>query len=154
MGKLEILEMMKLGSPDDLMGKLGALDHYFYSKSLKRLHYGPQIVIEKFWMSCKLKKNKWDPNYLLFLFSKIAWWLPMFDFVIFCHLLRLMGIYREGAPVRIFEKFRSLFSPFSFFFSFMFFIFHFFLSLSFRGPFSSGAPGLCPPMPPSHYATD
>ena len=27
MGNLETLEMMKLGPPDDLMGKLGALDH-------------------------------------------------------------------------------------------------------------------------------
>ena len=27
MGKLESLAMMKLGSPDDLMGKFGALDH-------------------------------------------------------------------------------------------------------------------------------
>ena len=27
MGKLETLAMMKLGPPDNLMGKLGALDH-------------------------------------------------------------------------------------------------------------------------------
>ena len=43
------------------------------------------------------------------------------------------------------------FSSFSFF-SFIFFIFFFCLSLG--GPFSSLAPGHCPPMPPSCYATD
>ena len=42
--------------------------------------------------------------------SKIVWWLPISDFGIFCHLLRLMGIYRVGAPVRVFEKFCSLVS--------------------------------------------
>ena len=67
--------------------------------------------------------------------SKIVWWLPMFDFGIFCHLLRLMGIF---------------FFFFFFFFFFLFFILFFPLS---RGPFSSGAPGHCPPMPPSRYAT-
>ena len=51
----------------------------------------------------------------------------------------------------MFEKFRSLFSFLFFLFSFLFFIFIFFLSLG--GPFSYGAPGHCPPMPPSRYAT-
>ena len=62
------------------------------------------------------------------------WWLRMFDFGIFCHLLRLMGIYRVGAPVRVglFEKFRSHFSSVSFSFSFLFFNFFF--------PLLSGAP--------------
>ena len=58
------------------------------------------------------------------------WCLPIFNFGIFCHLLKLMGIYRVVAPVRVFGKFRSLFS---FFFSFLFFIFFFlfyFVSLS------------------------
>ena len=83
---------------------------------------------------------------------KIVWWLPMFDFGIFCHVLRLMGIYRVRAPVRVFEKLCFLFS-FLFFFLFVFHSsFYFCLSL-FRGPFSSGAPGHCPPMPPSRYAT-
>ena len=36
--------------------------------------------------------------------SKIVWWLPMFDFGIFCHLLRLMGIYRAGAPSGCLKK--------------------------------------------------
>ena len=79
----------------------------------------------------------------------------MFDFGIFCHPLRLMGIYRVG-PVLVFEKFRSLFSflPFLFFLVFCLFFFsilHLFVSLG--GPFSSGAPGHCPSMPPSRYAT-
>ena len=69
----------------------------------------------------------------------------------FCHLLGLTGIYRVGAPVWTFETFRSLFLPFPFFL-FDFFPF-FFLSLP-LGPCSSGAPGHCPPMPPSRYATD
>ena len=37
-------------------------------------------------------------------------------------------------------------------FSFLFFLF-FFSSLSLGAPFSSGAPGHCPPMPPARYAT-
>ena len=56
----------------------------------------------------------------------------MFDFGIICHLLRPMGIYWVGAPVRVFEKFHSLFSflPFLFFSSFLFFSCIFCLSLS------------------------
>ena len=76
--------------------------------------------------------------------SKIVWWLPMFDFGIFCHLLRLMGIYRVRAPVRVFDVFIYLFLPpflpfFVFCFCFVIFFssFSLFLSLS-RGPFSSG----------------
>ena len=60
-----------------------------------------------------------------------------------------MGIYRVGAPVREFENFCSLFSFFLFFFLFYSSLF----SLSLGGPFSSWAPGHCPPMPPSHYTT-
>ena len=90
-------------------------------------------------MSCKLKKNTWDPNYPLFLlYFKDCVKLPMFDFGISCHLLRLMGICR----IRVFEKFRSPFSflPFLFvFFSFLFFFLFFIFSLLFlslsRGPF-------------------
>ena len=40
-----------------------------------------------------------------------------------------------------------------FHFSFLFFIFFFFFCLSLSGPFSYGAPGHCPSMPPSRYAT-
>ena len=104
-------------------------------------------------MSCKLKKNTWGPiifdcsSYI----SKIVWWLPMFDFGSFCHIFRLMGIYR----VPYLKSF--VLSLFFFFFSsiFIFFIFLkiFCCSLSFGGPCSSGAPGHCPPVPPSRYAT-
>ena len=64
--------------------------------------------------------------------------------------------YIGWGPFQVFENFRSLFSflHFLFFFSFLFFHFLFCLSLSpSRGPFSSWAPGHCPPMPPSRYAT-
>ena len=81
-------------------------------------------------------------------------------FGIFCHILRLMGIYRVGPPSGYLKSlflsflfFSFFYSSFSFsFFSFLF-LFFFFLSLSLEGPFSSGAPGHCPPMPPSCYAT-
>ena len=73
----------------------------------------------------------------------------MFDFGISVIYLRLIGIYRVGAPVWLFEKFRSLFS---------FIVFCLSLSLSLSvgaplapGPISSGAPGHCPPMPPGRY---
>ena len=85
--------------------------------------------------------------------SKIVWWLPMLGFGIFCHLLRLMGIYQVGPPSKCFEQisFSLFFSSFSFFFS----ILHFLFALSFGGPFSSGAPGhvhLCHPVAtPLHW---
>ena len=70
--------------------------------------------------------------------SRIVWWLPMFDFGIFCHLLRLMGIYWVGAPVRVFEKFCSLFFlPFFFFYSSFFYSLFFPLS---RGPLLAPGP--------------
>ena len=51
--------------------------------------------------------------------SKIVWWLPMFDFGIFCHLLKLMRIYRMGPCPGIWKVLFSLF-PSSFFFFFFF----------------------------------
>ena len=72
----------------------------------------------------------------------------MFDFGIFCHPLRLMEIYRKGAPSGLLKSF-----VLSFLFFLFFFFLHIFVSLSHRGPFSSGAYGHCPPMPPSRYAT-
>ena len=82
----------------------------------------------------------------------------MYDFGIFCHLLRLMGLHRVGDPSGYLKSvvfsFLSLFPFFPFnFLSFFLFFLSCFLSLS-RGPFSSGAHGHCPPMPPSRYATD
>ena len=67
----------------------------------------------------------------------------------FCHLLGLTGIYRVGPPSGHLKRFVLSF----FLFLFFFLILIFFLSLP-LGPFSSGAPGHCPPMPPSRYATD
>ena len=102
-------------------------------------------------MSCKMKKNTWGPN--PHCSSHISKMITSVDFGILCHLLRFMGIY-QVPPLRVFGNAHSLFSflPFLFvFLSFLFFIF--FFSLSLGGPFSSGAPGHCPPMPPSRYAT-
>ena len=97
-------------------------------------------------MSCKLKKNTRSPNSPLFLL--IVWWLPMFDFGIFWHLHRLMGIYRVRAPVGVFEKFCSVslffsllpffFFLFPFFFSLFFFLSFFGLSLWGGGPLAPG----------------
>ena len=54
----------------------------------------------------------------------------MFDFGIFCHLLRLMGLYRVGAPSGYLKSIVLSFSFLPFFlFRFRFFIF-FFVSLS------------------------
>ena len=57
--------------------------------------------------------------------SKIVWWLPMFDFGIFCHLLKLKRIYRMGPRPGIWKVSFSLFlsSFFFFFLPFLFFIF-------------------------------
>ena len=72
----------------------------------------------------------------------------MFDFGIFCHLLRLLGIYRVEAPVRVFEKYLSLFSFLPFlFFLFFFFILHFLFSLSLGAPLAPG------PLDIVHHAT-
>ena len=63
-------------------------------------------------------------------------------------------VYRVGAPSGYLKSFLLSFL-FFLFFSFCFFSilrFLFCLSLS-RGPFSSGAPGHCPTMPSSRYAT-
>ena len=73
----------------------------------------------------------------------------MFDFGVFCHLLRLMGIYRVGPPSGYLKSFVLSFLPF--FFSILFHS-SFFPSLS-GATFISGAPGHCPPIPPSRYAT-
>ena len=91
----------------------------------------------------------------------------MYDFGIFCHLLRLMGIYRVEPPSGYLKSVvlslslclclsvcLSVSLSLSLSVSFIFFLsFFFFFCLSFGGPFSSGAPGYCPPMPPSRYAT-
>ena len=72
MGKLETLAMMKFGPPDDLMGEIGGprpliLFKPFDNSTALFQTYGPQILIEKFYMSCKLKKDTFGPNSPLFL---------------------------------------------------------------------------------------
>ena len=72
-------------------------------------------------MSCKLKRiHRALSLYCSSYISNIVWWLPMFDFCIFRHLLRLMGIYRVG-PSSGYLK--------SFVLSFLFFVFFFFFSI-------------------------
>ena len=71
--------------------------------------------------------------------------------LVFFVIYRLMGIYQVGAPSRYLKSFVLSFLFFLFLFFFLFYSSFFCLSLG--GPFSSGAPGHCPPMPPSRYAT-
>ena len=106
-------------------------------------------------MTCKLKKKIHEapiPHFLSHI-SKIVWRLPMFDFCIFCHLPRLMRIYRVGPPSGYLKSFFPSFQFFLSFFFFFSFLGVFFFCIFLGGPFSSGAPGHCPPMPPSCYAT-
>ena len=108
----------------------------------------PQILFKRF-NTASLHSNLWAPNFdweildvvqaekeymgpqfsiVHLIFQR---WLPMFDFGIFCFLRRLIGIYRVGASIWVFEKFRSLFSfLLLFFFSFL----HFFFVSLYRGP--------------------
>ena len=93
---------------------------------------GPKFLLRNFGCHTSWKRihgalNLHCSSYI----SKIVWWLSMFDFGIFCHLLRLMRIYRVGVrPVWVFEKFRSLFSFLPFLFSSFFPSFSIFPSLS------------------------
>ena len=139
-GQIRDLSNDEIGTRDDLIGKLRTLDHIFFSNGLIRLN-------------CALS-NVWAPNfhwemldvmqeYMVALIlhcssyvSKIVWWLPIFEFGIFSHLLKLMGIHWMGPPSGYLKS-----SVLSFLF-FMFFLFYssfsvlfiyFFLSLS-QGP--------------------
>ena len=155
---------MKVWLPDDLMKKLGALDHLFFSNGLIRFHctlsnsvLGPKFYLRNFRCHASWKKNIFV--HCFFYISKIVWWLPLFDFGIFCHLLRLMGIYWMGGPHPgiwkvLFCHFFLPFLSFSFSFVFLFFSSFSFFIVSLGGPLSFGAPEHCPPMPPSRYATD
>ena len=130
--------------PGDLMGKLGALNHLLFSNGLIRLH----CTLSNLWapnfnweilddMQAEKKNHEAPILHISSHISKIVWWLPMFDFGIFCHLFRLMGIYQVGASSGYLKSFvpSFLFFLFSFLssFSFSFFFSFFFLSLS-RGP--------------------
>ena len=124
-------------------------------------------------MSFELKRGTWGPNSPLFfsyfkdfvLITNIRftyWALSGVKFSINYYDLRgyivfspRLGIWNVSL---FFFSLSFIFSPFClFFFSFPFFLFFFFiffiLSLSLGGPFSCGAPGHCPSMPPSRYAT-
>ena len=93
---------------------------------------GPKFKLEKIRChACWKRKHGVLNLHCSFYISKIVWWfIPMFDFGIFCHLLRLMGNgdISGGGPVRVFEHFCSLFSFFPFLFVFS--ILHYFPSLS------------------------
>ena len=76
----------------------------------------------------------------------------MITIVWFWYFLSSTETHRDisgGGPSRYLKSF--ILSFLFFCFSFLFFIFIFVVFL--RGPLSSGAPGHCPPMPPSRYAT-
>ena len=63
MGKLETLAMVKLGPHDDLMRKLGAPDHYFFSNglTLSNLWAGPNFNWEILDVMQAEKDYIWGP---------------------------------------------------------------------------------------------
>ena len=76
-------------------------------------------------MSCKLRKNTWGPNSPLFrlYFKDCVMITNVWFWYFLSSILKIMGIYIGcPPPVRVFEKFRSLFLS-SFFFPFLFFTF-------------------------------
>ena len=154
----------------DLMGKLGPLDHTFFSNGLIRLHctfsnyiMGPKFSLRNFRWHVSLKGAYMVvpiPHRSSHI-SKVLCWLPILDFGIgpsvgssFLSTTRLM--YGDISCRITFWVVFFLCSFLSFFFSFIFsflnFLFFFFLSVS-GAPFSSEAPGHCPPMPSARYAT-
>ena len=85
--------------------------------------YGPQILIEKF--RCYASWKRIHGALILHCsvyISKIVWWLKCLILVFSVIYLNSWG-YIGWGPVRVFKKFRSLFSFLPFFFSFLFFIF-------------------------------
>ena len=176
-GKLETLAMGKLGPPDDLMGEIGALDHKLFSNGLIRLRcaLSNSMAPDFNWeilddMQAEKIHEAPIPIFRL-IFRRLC-----DDYQ--CLILVFSVIYLDscngdisgGWPSSGFWKvlFPLFFSSYSFSFLFFFFSFSFVFSFVFsflffssfsilslsRGPFSSGAPGHCPPMPPSRYATD
>ena len=117
---------------------------------------GPKSLLRNFRSHASWKIIHGAPNlHCSYNISKIVWWFSMLILIFSVIYVDSRG-YIGWAPVRVFEKFRSLFS--FIFFLFFFFPFFFYSSFSFfpclsGGPFSSGVPGHCPPMPPSRYAT-
>ena len=128
--------------PDDLMVKFGPRPLIL----LKRFNTAPLHSFKLMGPEFKLKKFRWHASWkrihgvlnlhCSFYISKIVWWfIPMFDFGIFCHLLDSwgMGIYRVGPPSGYLKSFVLPFLPFIFFF-FLFYSSLFFLSLG--GPWT------------------
>ena len=133
---------MKLGPPrwpdGEIWGPRPLFFFFFKRFKTAPLHsfklMGPKFKLRNFRCHASWKRihgalNLHFSSYI----SKLVWWLPMFDFDIFCHLLRLMGIYRVGPHPGIFKTFVLSFHFllfFSFCSSFLFFIFFFSPSLS------------------------
>ena len=154
MGKLEILAMVKSGPLYDLMGKLGPRPRIIFKRF--NINTAPSLycTFSNIWApnfnweilddSASWKKSHKAPiPHFSSHLSKIVWWLPMFDFCIFCHLLRLMGrgyielLYRVGAPSEYLKSFVPFFFSSSSFLPFLFFSFLFFICFSclfLRGP--------------------
>ena len=143
------------------MGKLGPWTTYSFQTVIKtRFHctlsklWAPNVIwdildvmqAEKRTYICGLN----SPLFLLF--QRLCDEYQRFDFGIFCHLL-VHGDILGGDPLPGIWKvsFTHFFSSFSS--AFLFYSsFSFFVCLS-RGPLKLRAPGHCPPMPPSRYAT-
>ena len=143
MGKLETLAMGKLGAPDDLMGKLGALDHELFSNGLIRLHctvsnlWAPNFKW-KFLDDMQAEKKYMRPQFFIFrlIFQRSCDDYQCLIFGIFCHVLRLMGIYRVGA---LFGYLKSFVPSFLFFLFFPpFFLRFFFFCLFLGAPLAPG----------------
>ena len=115
-------------------GKIeGPIDHELFSNGLMWLHY----TLSNLWVpnfnweildDMKAEKKKIHeapiPHFSSHI-SKIVWWLPMFDFGIFCHLLRVShgDILGRSPPSGYLKSFISSFLFFSSFsFSFVSFL--------------------------------
>ena len=130
MGKLETLAMMKLG-PWWSDGEIGGPRPLILFKRFNTapLHLSNFLTLNFNWeIRCLASWKRIHGALILHCSSsKIVWWLPMFDFGIFCHLLTLMGIYQVVSQSGYLKSF--IFSFLSSPFFFLFFIF-FFISLS------------------------
>ena len=147
MGKLETLAMIKIGAPWWPCGEIWGPRPLILFKRFNTasLHFfklnGPNILIEKFQMSCKLKKNTWGPHSPLFLLyfkdcvmiTNVWFWYCLSSTQTHGDISgwgSCPGIWKVSFSL-FFYSFSSLFFSFFYFFSFLFFIF---LSLSW-GPF-------------------
>ena len=119
---------------------------------------GPKSLLRNFRSHASWKIIHGAPNlHCSYNISKIVWWFSMLILIFSVIYVDSRGYIGWGPRSGIWKVSFSLFFyflPFLFFFPFFFSILHFlfFPRLS-GGPFSSGVPGHCPPMPPSRYAT-